>query len=766
MKKVILILSFAITVLNCSSQTGKNNAYLAINQIYQITKFDKNELLTLLKKFKYPKLEEVKALYDFSSIDETDKKWEVYKNFIEKVENPIKEINELYNFLQLNKSNFSAKLKEDRAILLVKFTNSKNINSLKIDSLNKEISKITSITLKNKKDSLDLQAKVVELIKEDPDAKKEKLLAEKKLFEEKKLEIEQEFARLSDKQKELEFAAGKIIGKEKETKLISNNKTSETLVKVSYNIANNTETYSAKSGFDFPSQTQIIDALAIFIAKRMKQQAISLFFTELTKKFDNNKDLQDIFPETYDALKINNEDRIPSLGGVWRTSFSRDIINLPKNITTVENKNAIDKDLVDFYTEITKVSSLYINNYNPIEILYNRVDNGAINTDFNNFITFILIINENLADYKGVGSWVKYSELTKLKNNDWERLMILLYTSEKKLFDELNISLIKNNSFDKEMFKKIKPLIGNVLMAFNSFDKINKNSEFIIRTENKVSFEKQNIKAFFNIFIAVAELLENFTEEDNSEKIKKFKKFFEETKTIYNAILDQNYQVVVLSTLNIYKNFYENKESKDSSISNNNNDNNKDVKLIYEISSLLLDILNCKDSRQLEEVISSHALPPNSFTTKRNYHRSVEITTQPGFFLGGEVRATEFDSLGTAIGFTAPIGIAFNWPAKKKEGCSNSVFLSLLDIGAVVSYRLTNDAEGLPEEVTFSQFIGLGLFYIRGLKDRPLSILFGAQLSPRLRSFDKPEGFEDMMRFSLGVSFDIPLFRLYSKKEK
>ena len=98
------------------------------------------------------------------------------------------------------------------------------------------------------------------------------------------------------------------------------------------------------------------------------------------------------------------------------------------------------------------------------------------------------------------------------------------------------------------------------------------------------------------------------------------------------------------------------------------------------------------------------------------------------------------------------------------SGSSGSVFVSFIDLGALVLFRIDEATEPLPEDVRFRQVFAPGLFYAHGFRDIPISLLAGAQYSPQLRRFG--ENPASALRFNLGLTVDIPMINFFTKTER
>lgn len=91
------------------------------------------------------------------------------------------------------------------------------------------------------------------------------------------------------------------------------------------------ETNNEISGFKVPSQSDLINSVAQFMANRAKQETMIWFVQYLQKEIQNPL-LWDAFPETKEMLEMFDLDRIKDLNENWRTSLSSDFVKMPTNI--------------------------------------------------------------------------------------------------------------------------------------------------------------------------------------------------------------------------------------------------------------------------------------------------------------------------------------------------------------------------------------------------------------------------------------------------
>jgi hypothetical protein len=194
-------------------------------------------------------------------------------------------------------------------------------------------------------------------------------------------------------------------------------------------------------------------------------------------------------------------------------------------------------------------------------------------------------------------------------------------------------------------------------------------------------------------------------------------------------------------------------------------------------------VVQAKNSEEVQNAIEAITLPAGSSRIKRESYFNVSVNAYSGIHTGHEYLRLEnnegFDNK-TFInnaGITAPIGIAVSWgrwpdqrTAKKKGGWSFSVFASLIDIGAVTSYRFTNDTSvaKLPT-VQLKDILAPGLHVSFGIPRVPVSLNFGWEYGPLLRKVSddiNTRVSNSYTRWLISANVDIPLFNLATKQER
>lgn len=224
------------------------------------------------------------------------------------------------------------------------------------------------------------------------------------------------------------------------------------------------------------------------------------------------------------------------------------------------------------------------------------------------------------------------------------------------------------------------------------------------------------------------------------------------------------------------------------------------LKLVRNLAGFLNDVMLTTEPKQLAKVVESYALPPGSYKRKRNSWFSVDLNAYVGVYWGREKvkrdqpGGSNITEIASVYGVTAPIGLSFSKtfgkklqagdtltedmirnPDKIKVGRKNvwvrrpmtwTLGISIVDLGAVVSYQFNNKNldKGLPQKVTWEQFLSPGIKLGYGISGTPLVVSAGWQYTPQLRSFsDNPSSQNSASRMYLALLFDLPLANIYQK---
>jgi hypothetical protein len=201
---------------------------------------------------------------------------------------------------------------------------------------------------------------------------------------------------------------------------------------------------------------------------------------------------------------------------------------------------------------------------------------------------------------------------------------------------------------------------------------------------------------------------------------------------------------------------------------------------LFKFGSFMAAMVQAQNSNDVESVIEAFALPAGSSRIKRESPFNVSLNSYLGLYYGHEAVSGIKDGLAfNSYGVTAPIGIAISWGhsilfkgtgedgwKNNKLGWSTSLFISLVDLGTIASYRISNDSVAQVPTIQLKDLFSPGAFISLGIPKTPVSLNFGAQFGPNLRSVASAQNSYEQksyVRYSVSVLVDIPLLNLYTK---
>jgi hypothetical protein len=210
--------------------------------------------------------------------------------------------------------------------------------------------------------------------------------------------------------------------------------------------------------------------------------------------------------------------------------------------------------------------------------------------------------------------------------------------------------------------------------------------------------------------------------------------------------------------------------------------NTKTLALLQDYGNFAISIAKAKTNTDLENALSTAALPVGSYRIKRNSYKNIALNAWAGGFGGTQhYPGTLPDGVkrdNWLLGFTAPVGISYNWgqvyqstTTKGKKGAlkgySNTVFLSIFDVGSITSFRLTHDTTATLPDFKWQNLLAPGVFYVLGFRNSPLSLGGGVQYGPQLRSITNNTAviLPSAVSVRLFLAVDIPMFNFFTRTQ-
>lgn len=208
------------------------------------------------------------------------------------------------------------------------------------------------------------------------------------------------------------------------------------------------------------------------------------------------------------------------------------------------------------------------------------------------------------------------------------------------------------------------------------------------------------------------------------------------------------------------------------------------IKSLLKYGTFMSAIIDAKTSDDVEAAIESAALPVGSARIKRESTFNIALNAYCGPYMGYE-RVYDLDpkwmsaskSTVNSYGLTAPVGISVSYGGnckRAKNHSSYSLFLSVIDIGAIASFRFSDTLTEVLPTIQLKNILSPGIFFSYGIPKSPISVNAGWQMGPLLRKVDaqmNENTYSDRYgRVSLSICIDIPIVNFYtftsSKKPK
>lgn len=555
--------------------------------------------------------------------------------------------------------------------------------------------------------------------------------------------------------------------------------------------------FSSIGGLDV---TSLADGLAKFIVKRAKKELSIAFFKKFKEDLEKYPDLKTVFPATHTILTAidheiyNYSNYIKNL----REAFRSDLKEIDKNLPgMIKNHSAFFATAGNFELGLALRTGCYVSSSlkhdmhpgdildaYPVSYFDNPPSADKAKLDIlKGSIQALQLLNESLkeGDVSKNSYWVgmdKIRQVVSDKSAFKIYLGLLLQVAHIK-YDNVQFSATNNlyellntsanvTSFDKtlETYASYKQYILNFGSKVDQLNKMIKEYEAPATDSLKVEqfakyfqFSSQLIE--YCVEVSKLPVIKNVTGiTDIDEQTKKYFEIADEATAIVIAINRKNYAEAGNHVIAIYRKIIVDPAADPAA--------GRVAALLVKYASFMSNLVNAKTSDEVASAIEDAALPVGSSSIKRETPFNVSLNAYAGFFVGHEYINKINDKHGiNSYGATAPVGVAISWG--KKCGWSSSLFISLVDLGAVAAYRVNNDSIAQVPTIQLKDIFSPGAFLSIGFPKTPISFNVGAQFGPNLRKVtDAKNDYSNKsyVRFSASICVDIPILNLYTKPKK
>lgn len=527
-------------------------------------------------------------------------------------------------------------------------------------------------------------------------------------------------------------------------------------------------------------QTKILDGLTKYYAEEFKKAQLLTYMQTFESTIGEVGELQVLFPNTYNKLKNTNPSKFPELGDEYKEIFSQDLralldnlinhVENHKNTDALENKlkflNSTNTALIKskpYYGSLklsADISSKLVNNYHPVD-LFNYLDGTYYKPSYLNSATKldeklgviihgVNLFQRNLLDTTKTKSaqfsnvWLSYEEFNKINTiSEWSYFAGFLYQQDKEFFKKVFFTPT-TSALTTVQIQSMKETYVKLLSSLNQIQEFRNNLNEDNLSENYIEY----MKIVTNVFQSA-----NY----NNDDISKFFTISNYSLQVYDNARSKDYSNSIYYVTLILNEFL-----------GTNSTYLETMQQIDQYGTFMTDVINSEDSDEVKEVIKKHAAPPASFILKREYARTFSITGQPGYFISAE---SLDENWGFVSGITLPMGFEYTWKLKKgqENSASLGIFAQLIDLGAMLNFRVSDSTSTLPDKVEFSQIFSPGGSLTYGFKNSPLTLGLGYQYTPELRKVTLENGNETYPnghRIFLRLAWDIPFLNIWKSKEK
>ncbi|MEZ4888731.1 MAG: hypothetical protein R3E32_28655 [Chitinophagales bacterium] len=581
--------------------------------------------------------------------------------------------------------------------------------------------------------------------------------------------------------------------------LMSNAESAEAVLKV------NRQKKSAFSAIGGMKVSRFADGLAQFLIERSKEEIYVSYFERLQETFKDYPEFPLLLSQSSEFLQLFESYQYAAMVPALREAVKKDMENIPNRLLSLKRLTDFDcgndepncKERMAEYQRFfeqgesklfiatTVLLNQFIEGANPAEMLevlathedFTEVLENPASENFVNGIKMLHFFSDNLRQAVAGESYEEDAETIEVERlwitkADWKKL------DRPTLRIFLGLMYQKSEAATIEFFvegeaKSLQAILGGFAEDFNPIEsfltgmvdrvEILDNHLKTVR-EKKALSEDFSYRDYHTYYAATVNLLKHLLTIDKavsginvSGEVHNFVDLADIGGEVYYDLHTRNFSTAVLNLIVMLD-----KSMKDDF------ENSQFRKQFLKYGTFMAALAEAEDAVGVKTVIEATVLPVGSARIKRDTKSNVALNAYLGGFVSGEY-LTELNQWNSTIGIYAPVGMSFSKGIRKrkegldskkeyKSGGSWSVFLSVIDIGAVTAFRMNDDStEALPE-LRLENILAPGLQIIKGCAKSPMSWGIGIQAGPMLRTIRGEEGIKPSAIFNDKLNYRIQAF--------
>ncbi len=537
-------------------------------------------------------------------------------------------------------------------------------------------------------------------------------------------------------------------------------------------------TKSILSGLGGLNVTSVADGIARFLVERTKAE-LDIYFFEQFRNFlehdDYAMDLKVLFPNTHAMMLLAGKEiyDYQKYLQAFREAFAQDLSSLLINSHTWVNQpppatalaGSIQKS--KFYPYLNLALQVAVDvqeGKHPGDMMKDLAARDYADTTWGEFGSILKasnIISQSLRASDPERYWITQDEFTAFRDADFTKIYLGL------LYQQFKTSAIKIRG--RQVTETLKKFAIRIKDAQDAID----NLRPVFAEIEQVLKQLQNTTEEGNAanYLVLSNSFMNIMSTSNAGLIASGETFLPNSRTTdiefllthaFNLVADvrtKSYSAAVIELSLILEKMSVKEEF---------------VVGIIKYGSFMANVATARTAEEVQQAIEVVALPPGSYRVKRESAVNVSLNGYVGFYGGNEYMAASEKRNSFSAGLFAPVGFAFSrgkiGSSEKKGGKSLTFFASVLDLGALASFRFNDDQTNVASDIHFEDIFAPGGFFIWGFGKAPICFGAGVQMGPSLREVD-PTGNPDInkdyyVRTSAFLVVDIPFLNLYNRKDK
>ena len=187
---------------------------------------------------------------------------------------------------------------------------------------------------------------------------------------------------------------------------------------------------------------------------------------------------------------------------------------------------------------------------------------------------------------------------------------------------------------------------------------------------------------------------------------------------------------------------------------------------LQRYGDFIADLIDAETGAEDEDLLNTLADPPGSTRLKRTESFTVGLNAYLGATVGWDEWTTNrdlpVDAGSTTLTPSMPAGSTISSLLGREKKASFSLFLSFLDLGALLDFRADSDALG-ESIVNFRNVFKPGLQVHWNIPKTPFYLAIGGQYGPQVREISGERVNFTATRFFGGFGIDVPIKTLYQR---